>query len=71
MDAAAAGGLDAVEARRAALYQQRLRAMQAFFHTLDNLVATFLALDEFHLGALQKLLGRPGDGKPPSRGEPG
>ncbi len=56
--AAESGGLDAAEARRAALYQQRLRAMQSFFHTLDNLVAAFLALDEFRLGALQKLLGK-------------
>jgi DNA-binding transcriptional regulator GbsR (MarR family) len=48
--------LDAEELRRAAFYQQRMRAMQSFFHTLDNLVAAFLALDEFRLSALEKLL---------------
>lgn len=48
--------LDAEAQKRAAFYQQRLRAMQSFFHTLDNLVAAFLALDEFRLSALQKLL---------------
>lgn len=48
--------LSAEEQRRAAFYQQRMRAMQGFFHTLDNLVAAFLALDEFRLNALQKLL---------------
>ena len=52
------GLLDAQEARRALLYQERMKAMQAFFHTIDNLVAAFLALDEFRLGALQKLLGK-------------
>ena len=57
-DAASSGGLDAEEVKRAALYGQRLRAMQSFFHTIDNLVAAFLALDEFRLGALQKLLGK-------------
>lgn len=51
-------GLDPQEARRALLYHQRMKAMQSFFHSLDNLVATFLALDEFRLGALQKLLGK-------------
>jgi DNA-binding transcriptional regulator GbsR (MarR family) len=62
---AAAGDLDGEETRRAALYQQRLRAMQSFFHTLDNLVAAFLALDEFRLNALQKLLGKSGESKGP------
>ncbi len=59
--AQAGAGLDPLEAQRAQLYQQRLKAMQAFFHTVDNLVAAFLALDEFRLGALQKLLGKTGD----------
>ena len=31
--------------------------MQTFFRSLDNLVATLLALDELRLGALEKLLG--------------
>jgi HTH-type transcriptional regulator, glycine betaine synthesis regulator len=51
-------GVDEGESKRAQLYQQRLKAMQGFFHTLDNLVAAFLALDEFRLTALQKLLGK-------------
>ena len=62
--AAATGTMDRDDIRRAAFYQQRLRSMQAFFHTLDNLVAAFLALDEFRLGALQKLLGKSGETKP-------
>jgi DNA-binding transcriptional regulator GbsR (MarR family) len=62
--AAAGGGLDAQDTQRLILYQQRLRAMQNFFHTLDNLVAAFLALDEFRLGAIQKLLGKNTDSKP-------
>lgn len=64
VEAAQAGaGLSAEEAGRALLYQQRLRAMQGFFHSLDNLVAAFLALDEFRLAALQKLLGKPPDSR--------
>jgi DNA-binding transcriptional regulator GbsR (MarR family) len=55
--ATASGALDAEEVRCAALYKQRLHAMKNFFQTIDNLVAAFLALDEFRLGALQKLLG--------------
>ncbi len=45
------------EARLAVFYRERLSAMQAFFHTLDNLVAAFLALDELRLKALEKLIG--------------
>ena len=64
VEAAQAGsGLSGEEAQRAVLYQQRLRAMQGFFHSLDNLVAAFLALDEFRLTALQKLLGKQVNGK--------
>jgi DNA-binding transcriptional regulator GbsR (MarR family) len=55
--ATSSGPLDAEDVGRAALYLQRLQAMQSFFQTIDNLVATFLALDEFRLGALRKLLG--------------
>jgi HTH-type transcriptional regulator, glycine betaine synthesis regulator len=58
-EAQASNELTPEEASRAILYQQRLHAMQSFFHTLDNLVAAFLALDEFRLSALQKLLGKP------------
>ncbi|MDH5507264.1 MAG: hypothetical protein OEZ02_08595, partial [Anaerolineae bacterium] len=45
------------DAQLAAFYQQRLSAMQAFFNTLDNLVAMVLALDEFRLSAFQKFFG--------------
>ncbi|MEW5868936.1 MAG: MarR family transcriptional regulator [Chloroflexota bacterium] len=48
---------DPDQAELAHFYQTRLSAMQAFFHTLDNLVATFLALDDLRSGALERLLG--------------
>ncbi len=38
-------------------YQERMQSMEAFFHTLDNLVATILALDELRLGSIQRLFG--------------
>jgi len=63
VEQAQAGGLDAEEAQRAVFFAQRMKAMQSFFHTLDNLVAAFLALDEFRLAALQKLLGKPPDSR--------
>lgn len=39
-----------------AFYQKRLQAMQSFFHALDNLVATIVALDELRTGKLANLL---------------
>ena len=48
---------DPQEAELRRFYQKRLGAMQSFFRSLDNLVATLLALDEFRAGALEKLLG--------------
>jgi DNA-binding transcriptional regulator GbsR (MarR family) len=51
------GEVDAEQAELARFYQKRLGAMQSFFRSLDNLVATLLALDEFRAGALEKLLG--------------
>lgn len=48
------------QADLAQFYGERLRAMQAFFRALDNLVAMFLALDEFRVGALERLLGARG-----------
>lgn len=45
------------QAERARFYQKRLGAIAAFFRTLDNLVATLIALDELRLGALEKMLG--------------
>jgi DNA-binding transcriptional regulator GbsR (MarR family) len=50
-------GADPSAAEQAAFYRQRLQAMQSFFHTLDNLVATILALDELRSGAIQRLVG--------------
>lgn len=45
------------QAKLAVFYQQRLAAMQAFFHTLDHLVAALLALDELRFKTLEKLVG--------------
>ncbi len=38
-------------------YQDRLQTIQTFFHSLDNLVAMVLALDELRIGTLEKFLG--------------
>ncbi len=43
------------EAELAVFYHQRLSIMQSFFHTLDHLVATLLALDELRLNEIDKL----------------
>ena len=51
----AAADSDEAELRR--FYQGRLGNIQAFFRTLDKLVAAFLALDELRIGALDKVLG--------------
>ena len=53
------------EAELARFYQQRLQNIQAFFHTVDNLVATFLALDELRMGTLERLIGN----KPEKKGK--
>lgn len=45
------------ETRLAAFYEKRLITIARFFRTLDNLVATILALDELRIGALEKLIG--------------
>jgi DNA-binding transcriptional regulator GbsR (MarR family) len=45
-------------------YQARLQNMQAFFHTLDNLVAMVMTLDELRVGSLQRLFGRAPDRQP-------
>jgi DNA-binding transcriptional regulator GbsR (MarR family) len=46
---------DPAETELAVFYQKRLQAIQSFFHTLDNVVATVLALDELRLSTIQKL----------------
>ena len=50
------------DAELAAFYQERMEGMQRFFNTLDNIVATLLALDEMRLNSLLKLLGKLGGG---------
>lgn len=52
------GGLESLEeAQTAAFYRERMREMKRFFNTLDNLVATLLALDELRAGSLERILG--------------
>ncbi len=46
------------DAELAAFYRQRMQAMQAFFRSLDQLVALVMAFDDLRASALQKLLGR-------------
>lgn len=58
------GPLDPQEAELARFYQKRLQTMQSFFHTLDQLVALALTLDEFRLGAIEKILGLKKNGPP-------
>lgn len=38
-------------------YEQRLRALQSFFNSLDKLVATVITLDELRPGTIERLLG--------------
>jgi hypothetical protein len=54
----------AADIELAAFYRQRLGAMQAFFHTLDNLVAGLLALESWRTTALHSLLSRAAGAKP-------
>ena len=50
-----ANDLPPEEAELADFYRQRMQNMQSFFQTLDNLVATALALEELRLSTLGKL----------------
>jgi DNA-binding transcriptional regulator GbsR (MarR family) len=43
------------DAEIAMFYQQRMQNMQSFFKTLDNIVATALALEELRLGSIGRL----------------
>jgi DNA-binding transcriptional regulator GbsR (MarR family) len=54
---ASAPTTEAADAQRAGFYRERIREMERFFNTLDNLVATILALDELRSGTLERLLG--------------
>lgn len=53
-----AANAQADQVELAAFYRQRLGAMQSFFRTLDNLVASLLALENWRAAALQNLLNR-------------
>lgn len=53
---------DPSEVALANFYQQRLRTIQSFFNSLDNLVATVMALDELRLSALERFLGNRREG---------
>jgi DNA-binding transcriptional regulator GbsR (MarR family) len=39
-------------------YQERIKGMKKFFDSLDNLVATIIALDELRAGTIKKLFGK-------------
>jgi len=52
------GAGTAVDPELAAFYQERLQAMQGFFNSLDNLVATLVALDNLRMGSLPGLFKR-------------
>lgn len=41
----------------AGFYKERIEGMKKFFDTVDNLVATFITLDELRAGAITKLFG--------------
>jgi len=58
-------GLSTEDARLAGFYRERMTGMQAFFRSLDQLVAVVLALDNLKSATLGKLLGR----GVPSRGK--
>jgi len=53
---------DDSDAELAAFYQERMENMQRFFNSLDNIVATMLALDDLRLSSLSKLLGKTKNG---------
>jgi DNA-binding transcriptional regulator GbsR (MarR family) len=50
-------GVSEAEAETAVFYQKRLQNIQSFFHALDNVVATVMALDNLRMGTIQKLFG--------------
>lgn len=59
LDPSTAREIDTEEdAHLAAFYRKRIQTLQAFFRSLDQIVALLMALDEFRLSALQKFLGR-------------
>ncbi|MDX1414059.1 MAG: MarR family transcriptional regulator [Candidatus Promineifilaceae bacterium] len=46
------------EADLVLFYQQRMENMQRFFNTLDNIVATLLALDNLRLNSVRTMFGK-------------
>lgn len=46
------------DAELAIFYQQRMQSMQSFFKTLDNIVATALALEELRLSTIGQLFSK-------------
>lgn len=54
----AATASDPEDAEMTKLYRERMEKMKSFFHTLDNIVATLLALDELRLSTVQRLFGK-------------
>ncbi len=57
--------LSTEQAKLASFYRERMNAMQAFFRTLDNLVALALSLDSLRLSAIQKFFGKADGGTEP------
>ncbi len=48
----------AANADLAHFYQQRMENMQRFFNSLDNIVATFLALDNLRVNSVRNMFGK-------------
>jgi len=58
LDMVKARGKKPSEPELNAFYVERLGQMQSFFGSLDNLVATFLALDDLRAGTIKKLFSK-------------
>ena len=54
--------VESVDSETAAFYQTRMQNMQQFFNTLDNFVATMIALDDLRSNTIQKLFSKSGGG---------
>jgi DNA-binding transcriptional regulator GbsR (MarR family) len=52
------------QVQAASFYTARMQSLLKFFHTLDNLVATIMALDELRGNALERILGNRRSGDP-------
>lgn len=52
------GEIASEDAELAGFYRERLRAINAFFRSLDNLVALLLSLEDLRANTLQRWLGR-------------